>query len=210
MRLCHVSDTHGWFRPVPVDAELIVHSGDFLPNKTFGIWSIETAYQPKWIEDNSEKLKQWAGERPLLITHGNHDFINTVPHLQAIGIDAHQLDDRRHDQDGVVFYGFPHVPAFSGQWNYETSKTELTARTEAIDLDGVNVLVAHSPIFGVLDRNSNGNRCGSIPMWNRLQNSSYVPEYFLCGHIHEAAGRQEWSRGITVYNAATAQYTIDL
>ncbi len=210
MRLCHVSDTHGWFRPVPTDADIIVHSGDFLPNRTFGIWSIESAYQPKWIEDNAEKLKEWVRDRPLLITHGNHDFINIVPHLQTIGIDAHQLDDRRYVHSGIVFYGFPHVPAFSAQWNYETSHTELTARTEAIDLEGVNFLVAHSPFFGVLDRNQKGERCGSKPMRKFLQENRHVPEYYLCGHIHESNGVQHWSRGIKVYNSATTQHAIDV
>lgn len=210
MRIVHCSDTHGWLRPLPVDAAVVVHSGDFLPNRTFGIWSIETAYQPRWIEDNKEQIKTWLNDKPFLITHGNHDFINSVPHLRAIGVDAHCLDDTRYVHDNLVFHGFPHVPAFSAMWNYETSNTELTARTEAIDLEGVNFLVCHSPIFGVLDRNQDGERCGSKPMRKYLQESAHVPEYFLCGHIHESAGRQSWSRGIQVYNAATTQYVIDV
>ncbi len=188
----------------------MVHSGDFLPNRTFGHWVIETAYQPQWIEDNIEKIKQWLNGRKLLITHGNHDFIDVAHFLKYHDVDANCLDDARYVHDGIVFHGFPHVPFFSGMWNYETSNQELTARTEAIDLDGVNFLVAHSPIYGILDRNQKGERCGSIPMRKFLQNNRDVPEYYLCGHIHESAGRQGWSRGIRVYNSATIQQVIDV
>jgi len=209
-RIVHVSDTHGYLTALPTDAELVVHSGDFLPNRTFGIWSIETAYQPKWIDDNIEKIKRWLNDRPLLITHGNHDFIDVAHFLKFHGVDAHCLDDVRYVHDSYVFHGFPHVPAFSAMWNYETSNSELTARTQAIDLEGVNFLVAHSPFHGVLDRNQKGQRCGSVPMRQYLQNNRYVPEYYLCGHIHESHGRQAWSRGMIVYNSATIQQVIDV
>lgn len=210
MRLVHTSDTHGYLAPLPVDAKLVVHSGDFLPNKSFGNWAIETAYQPMWIDENIEKIKRWLNDRPLLITHGNHDYIDVAHFLKFHGVDAHCLDNVRYVHDGIVFHGFPHVPAFSGVWNYETSNQELKARTEAIDLEGVNFLVCHSPMFGVLDRNSDGQRCGSMPMRNYLQKSSHVPEYFLSGHIHESHGRQAWSRGMMVYNSATIHQAIEV
>ncbi len=209
-RIAHVSDTHGYLVAVPTDTDIIVHSGDFMPNKSFGHWAIESAYQPKWIEDASEKIKRWIGDRPFLITHGNHDFINSVPHLISLGIDAHQLDDVRYVHNNITFYGFPHVPAFRGEWNYERSNPELVARTEAIDLEGVNFLVAHAPIYGILDRNSDGERCGSRPMKKFLQHNKYVPDYYLCGHIHEAHGYQDWSRGIKVYNSATIVQVINV
>ncbi len=209
-RIVHVSDTHGYLSPLPPDAQVVVHSGDFLPNKTFGVWSIERAFQPTWIEQNAEQIKRWVRDRPFLITHGNHDYIDSVPFLRAIGVDAHCLDDVRYVHDGIVFHGFPHVPFYTGQWNYETSNRELEARTQAIDLEGVNVLVSHSPFYGVLDMNRKGIRCGSKPMRHRMQHSSHVPEYFLCGHIHESNGRQAWSRGIQVYNSATVQHMIDI
>lgn len=209
-KICHVSDTHGWFHSVPEETDIIVHSGDFLPNRTFGIRAIEESYQPVWIETNSEKLKRWAGKRPVLITHGNHDFINTVPYLRRIGIDAHLLDDTRHDQSGISFYGFPYVPTFTKSWNYETSDLEIEARLEVANIEGMQILVAHSPLFGILDRNQNGVRCGSKPMRKFLQDSSWVPEYYLCGHIHESAGRVGWSRRITVINSACIQTVFEI
>ncbi len=211
LTVCHVSDSHGWLGdPLLGDFDVVVHSGDFLPNRTRGILNIERPFQEQWIRANAVKINAWLRHRPVLITHGNHDFINSVPVLESIGVEAYCLDDQRVEFGGHVFYGFPHVPHFTGEWNYETSDRELKARLDAIDPEGVEVLVAHSPIFGVLDRNAQGQRCGSTPMRKWLQNLPHVPEHYLCGHIHESNGRMLWSRGIHVSNAATTQRLITL
>ena len=209
--IAHVSDTHGYLNDIAGDFDVIVHSGDFLPNLTRGIRSIETAYQKRWVEDNAAALHRWVRHRPLLLTHGNHDFIDAVPVLQSIGVEAYGLDDHKFEFQGVTYYGFPHVPQFCSEWNYECPPAELEARVNAIDLEGVDVLVAHCPIYGVLDRNSDGERCGSKPMRKFLQDSPYTPKLYLNGHIHEQGGRMMfWSRGIRVSNAAMTQQLIHL
>ncbi len=208
-RIAHISDTHGYLTRLPPDIDLIVHSGDFLPNRSYNR-IIEQAFQPQWIEDNTENLKRWIGDKPFLITHGNHDFIDSVPYLQSIGVDAHRLDDRRYVHDRITFHGFPYVPYFTGIWNYETPPMDLTTRTEAIDLEGVDFLVAHSPIYGILDMNRSGTRCGSKPMRKFLQTSKHVPSYYLTGHIHESHGYKHWSRDIQVYNSATICQVIEI
>jgi Icc-related predicted phosphoesterase len=210
MKIVHVSDTHGHLTAIPDDADIICSSGDFMPNRTFGNWPIESAYQPMWLRDNENQIKAWLQDRPFLITHGNHDFVNCVPVLREMGINAIQLDDRRVVCQDVVFYGFPHVPYFTGCWNYETSPSELEARTQAIDIEGVDILVAHSPIYGVLDRNGSGQRCGSRPMRKFLSETKTPPKYYLSGHIHESAGKLGWSNGIQVYNSACTQQVFNV
>lgn len=210
VRLCHVSDTHGRLEPLRGSFDAVVSSGDFLPNRTFGTAVIEQSFQPCWIEDNADKLRTWIGDKPLLMTSGNHDFVSASYFLRQIGINAVNLDDHRVEFEGLIFYGFPWVPHFTGQWNYESDSRELEARTNAIDLEGVDVLVAHSPLYGVRDMNRDGERCGSRPMRNLLQEASHVPTHYLCGHIHESAGIQAWSRGITVSNAACTQHILTL
>ena len=210
MRILHISDTHGYAPDLLEDVDVVVHSGDLLPNRTLGLRAIEEPFQKMWIEQHGEKLRAWLRDRPLLLVHGNHDFIDAVPVLRSVGIDAHGLDDRRFLFDGVVFYGFPHVPYFSGEWNFECGPRDLDARVQGIDLDGVDVLVAHAPIFGLRDRNADGERCGSKPMRALLKASSYSPRWYLHGHIHESAGVQRWIRDIDISNAACTQRVITL
>jgi Icc-related predicted phosphoesterase len=204
MKIAHISDTHGHLAPIMGSPDVIVHSGDFLPNQTFGMEVIERAFQPKWLEFNETRLKEWIDGRPFLISHGNHDFINSVPYLQAMGIEAYDLDDVRLEFDGLIFHGFPWVPEF-GPWNRGCNKRELQARTDALDLEGVDILVTHSPPYGILDRNARGERCGGKPMREKLQMGAHVPSYVMSGHIHESAGVQGWSRGVIISNAACVQ-----
>lgn len=194
------------------DPDIIVHSGDFCPNRTFGIREIEETFQSYWVETRAEELRAWIKDRKVIIVHGNHDFIDLEAALKKAGIYAVCIDDRRHiDESNLIFHGFPWVPEF-GPWNRGLGDRELSFRTEALayELEGVDILVAHAPMFGVLDRNRDGTRCGSVPMRTLLQDSIHVPSWFLHGHIHEAAGVQGWSRGIKVSNAATTQRIIDV
>ncbi len=212
-RLIHTSDTHGWLRPL-ADVETchaVVHSGDFLPNRTFGLNVIEEPFQRYWLEENAKKIEAWLGGKPLYITSGNHDFVNISGILQENGVEAYSLDNgTQQDLNGYLLVGFQYVPEFGGQWNYELDDYALTERLNAIDLEGVDVLVAHSPIYGVLDRNAHGERCGSMPMRLKLEESRHVPSWYLHGHIHESAGDCGWVRGIKVSNAATTQRIIEL
>lgn len=207
-RILHISDTHGGLPALDPDGDVIVHSGDLLPNRTFGIRVVEEAYQKAWIKNNAVRLRSWLGDRPFLLSHGNHDYVDAVPLLRDIGIDAHGLDDRKYTHDGVTFYGFPHIPYFAGGWNRECGKRELEHRTKDIDLEGVDVVVAHAPIYGVLDRAQRGERCGSKPMRHRLGSDPHNVRLYLCGHIHEAAGRLRWTRDIDVSNAACIQRVV--
>lgn len=209
MRILHLSDTHGGLPKLRTDADVVVHSGDFLPNRS-RIATIEYAFQPLWVEDNAKRLRDWLGERPLLVCSGNHDFCSPARLLQAVGIQAIDLDDKRVEHDGFIFHGFPYVPEFTSEWMHECDDEELTARTEGIDLKGVDVLVAHSPIFKLLDKNREGGHCGSVPMRNFLKKSTHVPRWYMHGHIHESHGSTRWVRKIDVSNAATTQRVVEL
>lgn len=208
-RILHISDTHGGLPTLRGEFDVVVHSGDFLPNRSFGHRVVEETFQCAWIENNAARLRAWLDDKPLLLTHGNHDFVDAAPILRSLGIDAHCLDNRKHTFNGISFYGFPYVPYFRGVWNFECTQHELEVRTETMDLEGVDVLVAHSPIYGLLDRNAEGTRCGSKPMRRFLESSAHVPSWYLCGHIHEAAGYKRWKRDIDVSNAACDQRVID-
>lgn len=209
VKILHISDTHGGMPALPAeDFDAIVHSGDLLPNRSFGIATVERTFQPYWVEDNAKRFKAWLGDRPFLFTPGNHDYIDPTPLLRDAGVDAHLLCNGLLDVDGVSFYGHPWTPEFCG-WNWMCGPTamrqHLAPAIELMEQGGIDVFVSHGPIHGVLDRNSSGERCGSRVVRDVLQLVRHPPRLFLCGHIHEAAGVQGWSRGMVVSNAATTQ-----
>ncbi len=207
-RLLHLSDTHGSMPPLVGDFDVVVHSGDFCSNRTFGIRSIEETYQPHWLTEKAPKLRAWLGSKPVLVCSGNHDYADVALHLRAAGINAHSLDNALVDINGVSFYGFPWTSTFY-DWNWMCGPREmahhLTPAVELMEQGGIDVFVSHGPMYGVLDRNSDGERCGSTVVREVMQSVRHLPRAFLCGHIHESHGLQAWSRGMLVSNAATTQ-----
>ena len=64
---------------------------------------------------------------------------------------------------------------------------QLAARLQRFADLAPLVLVCHAPPYGtVLDRISPGVHAGSTAVRDFIQ--KYQPEYFFCGHIHEAEG----------------------
>lgn len=206
----HVSDNHGFLEKLDPTAEVIIHSGDFLPSFSRGIRAIEIPRQQEWISTNKDRLAAWIGGRPFLYTPGNHDYVDPCPIMRGWGLDAWNLyeDGPRAVTPSIQAAGFPWVNHFTGEWNYEIGPSDMLTRARQIP--PCEMLVAHGPIYGVLDRNAYGTRCGSLEIRHWLQNHEQPPLWYLHGHIHEARGYQPWSRGLRVSNAATIQRRIHL
>lgn len=209
-----MSDTHGHL-PIPLadDFDVIVHSGDFLPNRSFGNRVLEEPFQQYWIEENAPRFHPRYWMKPWLVCPGNHDFIDPTPALRHLGIDATFLCNSGRDIDGVRFWGFPWTPTFY-DWNWMCDPHEMEHRlSPAVDLmnqGGIDVFVSHGPIHGVLDRNRDGERCGCKVLRKTMQDVTTPPKLFLHGHIHESAGVQAWSRGMKISNAALTQRIVTL
>lgn len=210
MIVLHVSDNHGLLERLDPTAQLVVHSGDFLPSFSRGNRAIEFLRQEEWVNNNKNRLTSWLGNRPFLYTPGNHDFFDPCPVMRSWGVDAHNLwvDGGRAITPCVQTEGFPWVNHFTGEWNYEIGPSDMLTRARVIP--PCEMLVAHGPIYGVLDRNALGQRCGSLEIRHWLQNHELPPKWYLHGHIHESCGWRLWARGLRVSNAATTQRRIKL
>ena len=205
MRILHLSDNHGLFYPLE-NSDIICHTGDLLPNKSYGTRCIEEKFQDNWVKLNLDRFKAWIGDRPFFYTAGNHDFIDPVPLLQSVGIDAFNVHDGfGMEYNGVTFAGFPWIKWFTGMWNREIDEIEIAERLTV--LPPCDILMTHSPMYGVLDRNYDGERCGSTSLRDYMK--KFKGKALLCGHIHESAGIQRWSNDILVSNAATTQKVIN-
>lgn len=214
MRILHISDTHG-LPPEPIDKDfdIVVHSGDFMPNRTFGQRLIEEPFQKYWLETNAPRISPLYKTKPFLVVPGNHDYIDAVPILRAAGFDARFLADTHLEVEGVTFYGHPWTPEFCG-WNWMCKRTEMALRlqsfAELANQGAVDVLVTHGPMYGVLDRNQDGERCGCPVLKRAIQDARHSPKALLHGHIHEAKGLMTWSRGMRISNAACTQRIVEV
>lgn len=216
MIAAHVSDTHGQFPLVPLEAEVIIHSGDMLPNTSYGNVEVEIPFQISWINKNITKYKEWVAGRFLIFSSGNHDYVDPVPILRSHGIDAVNIDMRHFEHEGLVFYGFPWIPHIQGMWNFECDNEVMERRIRRLRDDlasrPVDVLVAHAPPFGCRDFYEGfhvGNRHLKDLLRTGLSSRKiHTPSWVFSGHIHEDNGYDKFDN-VEISNAATTVRLIE-
>jgi Icc-related predicted phosphoesterase len=206
MKIIHLSDNHGSLPVLSNESNIVIHSGDLLPNMTRGDWSIEPIYQMDILETNRDKIQNWLKGRTFLYCPGNHDFAESskvVAFLRSIGIDAYDMKDKRVDIEGISFYGFPWCPPITREWNYETSEDDINSRLK--EVPQVDVLITHCPPGGIMDGGYGSN---AMSLW--LSYGVNIPRRaWLFGHMHEYSGVSE-VMGIKFSNAATTQNVIEI
>lgn len=220
MRLCHISDSHGKFNPLRGSFDIIVHSGDILPdpigNPRFkdqiGLWQLD------WVKDNIDNFKLWLGDHKFFFTLGNHDLANPYDFEKLLvnnGIDAVCLHDVITKVNKINFYGFPYVPYINGSFAYELfdpdMQDEVNQMINQINLKKVNVLVCHSPPKNILDLSYNNINLGSDIILSGLTKikPNKMPSHYLCGHIHHSRGILV-KHDICFSNAACYQQIIEV
>jgi Icc-related predicted phosphoesterase len=221
LTIFHFSDSHGRVPVIPtsIEFDIIVCSGDFLPDRyvrkeeqiRYNLpWCMPASpeRQEHWLRTQLDKVKAQARGKPWLFCPGNHDFYDPVPMLREAGVDAHNLADTVVTIGGIRFYGFPYCPWAGGGYNYELHPTAMEMKVgEVVDLlneGAFDVLVAHCPPYKMLDLAKNGQLCGNPWMTKALLDlpPERLPKAYLCGHVHRAAGDGDF-RGMYVSNAAT-------
>jgi Icc-related predicted phosphoesterase len=217
MKIYHLSDTHGWGfwdNPLPPDTDVIVHTGDLLPNVTRGIVDREVPFQTDWINRFVEPIKRWLADRPLIYVPGNHDYIELVDFLPATraGLTPVQVA-------GLQWIGFREIPYIAGEWAGEVQVPEMAAIISDI-FDGEtelsapgDVLLCHAPPSNILDSPPNNPQIhyGISTLTTALQ---YRPHRFravLFGHIHQNSYLQITINNTIYSNAAyTTGGTVEL
>lgn len=232
MLIAHVSDSHSRLVPIPEQAEIIVHSGDFLPNSMRDFYddsakiSIEQNFQRKWVEKSIDALKEWIGPRKFIFSSGNHDFCDPTRIMREAGIDAINIDGRVVEYEGLTLYGFPFIPWIGGEWNFECEPETMRRRIRMLDdvlkENTIDILVAHCPPYGIQDcrivtrliDDSIGftdQKCGNIQLTDLLMymEEKHLPRYVFSGHLHPHYGITS-EMGITFSNAATTINLIEV
>jgi predicted phosphohydrolase len=176
-----ISDLHG-FQPELMGGDLLIIAGDL------------TAYDDF---DEYEEFMFWLSELPYqckIVIAGNHDNLIEQGKVK-IALDPfveniHYLCDSGTEFEKLKIWGSPYTPRFSGQNKAcmafsVQSEFQLRDHFDLIPSD-TDILVTHSPPFGILDECNNG-RAGSEMLRQAI---TRVKPHLTCfGHIHEQGGK---------------------
>ncbi|CAB4196939.1 COG2129 Predicted phosphoesterases, related to the Icc protein [uncultured Caudovirales phage] len=222
LRVLHISDTHGGFPDLYGRFDCVLHTGDFFPNSKAqynGDKSQEAIFQLNWLKEKIPEIKKWLRGHTFLYVLGNHDFIfhNFVEQeLTSAGIKSFDLTDKTVMYEGVNFYGFPYIPFIDGSWNYERQIPEMQAEVDkmidVLNQSYVDVLACHAPPYPHLDLTIGNEAVGSTVISHALDyklQKEMMPQYYCCGHIHEAHGIT-MRNGLCISNAALTRHIIEI
>lgn len=210
------SDIHGKWEGLDYPkADVLIMAGDILRNyHNNRFWdSRGQLIELEKLNDFYGKLKKSGVYREIILVAGNHDFafqecatearsyITNAHYLQDSGVDL--LDDGKT----VKFYGSPWQPWF-WDWAFNFPNHQENAfraqshakRTWAVIPNDVNVLITHSPPWGVMDETVRGEKVGCHFLESRLEELKLL-RLHVFGHIHHGYGTKVMN-GRTYVNAA--------
>jgi len=184
-----ISDTHGKHdeltndindllnnTPIDKDNTIIIHAGD--------VSNLGKLHEIKnfldWFSALDIKHKVFIA--------GNHDFgfeiSNTIaPEYEEMGVTY--LMDRMVEINGIKIYGSPWQPRFYN-WAFNVDRGDAIAKKWENIPHGLDILVTHGPVFGILDDTIQGIRVGCEELYKKVM--EVKPKYHICGHIHYGYG----------------------
>lgn len=180
MKILHLSDTHGAhyrLKNLP-EADIVVHSGDFC-----------------MVGEQREALDflNWFCDLPYrhkIFICGNHDVCLHGANVDGLPDNVHYLNNSEVEIDGVKFYGVPLPPFDDGSMRM--------ARNYAAIPEDTDILVTHSPAYGIFDFDG-GVNYGSKELLESVVR--IYPIAHLFGHIHLQHGIMK-QNGIIFSNGA--------
>ncbi len=219
MRICHLSDTHAKFPPLKGIFDVVVHSGDWLPD-FLAPYEFRAEAQEGWIIKNIDTIRTWLNNKPFLFSQGNHDFANpdrVEKLLRQAGIQAYNTENKIVSLFDYNFYGFPWLPYINGNFNYELEEkpmiTEINNLADTLNKNYVDVLIAHCPPYKLLAEDlRNGIEYGNREFRQLLDfklQKDMMPQLICTGHIHSGSGIKPYKNTL-ISNAATTQFILEI
>ena len=189
-----ISDLHG-YKPKLQGGDLLIVAGDLTGCDRMGEYRVFTT----WVQEQKyDKVVIIAGNHDVRLETGNFEWpvtsfwLNNVSYLLDSGI----------TYKGLKIWGSPWTKQFTGQ---NDNCKAFSFRTEyqlqdhfRLIPEGTDILVTHSPSFGILDECDSG-RVGSTSL--RTEVARVQPRLHVHGHIHSGYGVLECEH-TKVVNAA--------
>jgi Icc-related predicted phosphoesterase len=197
MRILVFSDIHNDLpalrRLMATDADYYVTAGDLVS------WE-------RGLESCGEILKAKAGK--VWVIPGNHESADLVS-LFCTKYGLRDIHDDLFELDGVWFGGLGYSSPTPFNTPGEYSEEQLARRLSRFTGVDNLIMICHAPPYGTdLDRVREGLHAGSESVKYFIDSTQ--PEYFFCGHIHEAEGKEIRMGKTTAINVGKRGYLLEL
>jgi Icc-related predicted phosphoesterase len=184
-----ISDLHGHF-PELDGGDLLLVCGDLTARHT---------------ESEYEEFILWLGKQDYkkkVFISGNHD---NLAMSKFDCYDAEYLLDSGTEYAGMKIWGSPWTKTFQGANPKCTAFTvdtevKLSKKWDKIP-DDTDILITHSPPYGILDKSEEGEYLGSHTLRNQVM-SRIKPKIHCFGHIHTHGGKKFDSMTTKFVNAS--------
>ena len=179
-----ISDLHG-FRPKLEGGDLLIVAGDLTARDT----RAEHVQITDWMHAQKYKC--------VVFIAGNHD--GEIQDIPRRADHVYYLCDSGCAFEGLKIWGSPWTKTFKGMspkckaFTKDTEE-ELREKWDLIPAD-VDILITHSPPYGIKDKTVGGVFAGSNTLAYHVGSMRTPPKLWVWGHIHEAHGRDLAVRG---------------
>lgn len=174
------------------EADLLLHAGDL-------------TYRGE--KSAIQKFNVWLQDQPYaekILIAGNHDFLFETHPQQARALipSGRYLEDSGIVFRGLRIWGTPYQPWFF-DWAFNIRSEDELAKHFQLIPEGTDIILAHSPPYGILDQTAGlygpASHAGSRALLEAIHRVK--PKLVVFGHIHEAYGIEKRD-GITFVNAS--------
>lgn len=178
MKFVAISDTHCRHRSLRLPkGDVLLHAGDI-------------SY--KGNKPEIADFLDWFAKQPFqhkVFIAGNHDFFfekeKDVLIRSMVPASVHYLKDEAVDLNGIKIWGSPYTPWYY-LWAFSKRRGKPLADHWSKMPEGIDVLLTHGPVFGILDTVLNEQHAGDKDLLKRVL--EVKPKVHICGHIHESYG----------------------
>jgi len=190
MRIVCLSDTHCQTNSIDVpDGDVLIVAGD-----------VCLSGRMHELQQFDEFLGQLPHKHKLFVA-GNHDIpfdcFTTEKAATLLKNATCYLESSSIEIEGVKLWGSPWQPEFFN-WAFNLPRGPRLAEIWAQIPNDTDVLVTHTPPYGILDRVDSGEHVGCEDLRRALQRVK--PKVHVFGHVHEDRGVMELN-GTTFINA---------
>ncbi len=190
-----ISDLHGLIKGyTSPKCDLLLIAGDV------GRHGKDIYKDANWLAYN---FNPWLRQQPakhIVMIPGNHDVVFDEALSIVPKLDCHVLIDEMVEIEGLKIYGSPWSLEFYN-WGFNLSEEKLAMVWEKIP-EGLDILLVHSPPYGIMDMTQNlkyeQKRIGSPSLLKKIK--EVRPKYVIFGHNHGQPGMIE-KDGIVFINA---------